>query len=456
MATAREDPDAVREWLLCEVKLDRYADKLVSNGFTSLETCCTINEDALDKMGIIMPYHRRRFLMFAEKLREKLGTDLTNEEGIDGVSSNMELIGQGSETGNKQESSLISFDSGDESGIAFNSAFNDQRPKEDSGNIIAAEGVNDEEPVAPILPPKKHSFGKLPPPIPPRADLEEGEKPAEQASKASDAHTQDSNQVEMPLEQHQEQQQQPEVPAKKPPLKPPRRTITKPPSGNAPEYFTKTNSQNGMQEQHTVSSSSNVSNAMAVDPTVEEETLVQINSTSAFPELPKAEKGGNEVTSSERLNEETPIATNAPRVVPKAPERSSSKRPTPAPRSVRPRMKSEDNVLVSDLIPKSDTEKDSKDTFSALLNNTLEKRTQSFSAPGGRKIHVNSSEGKPSTIPRSVSTKRPAPPPPPTRQTGSLKGPDKREIFDLPLPPIPVTGNTDHRQSELVSAAHQG
>ena len=83
MATVKQGTEAVKEWLSCEVRLDRYADKLESNGFTSLELCCTLNENALDQMEIVLPYHRKRFLMYAEKLREKLGLGLTN--GDDGV-----------------------------------------------------------------------------------------------------------------------------------------------------------------------------------------------------------------------------------------------------------------------------------------------------------------------------------------------------------------------------------
>lgn len=440
MATAKEDFDAVREWLLAEVKLDRYAEKLESNGFTSLETCCSINEDALDKMGIVMPYHRKRFLMFTEKLREKLGMDFTNEE--DGsVSPNTDVTTDRSETGTEQQDSLINFVSEDESV----SACNDQLPKEDSCEITTGEGLDTKVPDVPLLPPKKKSSSlKAPPPIPPRADLEEREIPSKETSKVSDTPLQDAKHVE--VDQLQVQSKQPDVPAKRAPLKPPRRVI-RTPQGSV---------QNGMQEQDMISCNSNADSVANISSSDEKEPQVQMNSTSSCPVLPNTDNGSDEASSTLQSNEETAVATTEPRVVPKAPERLSAKRPTPAPRP-RKRRQSEDNVLVSDLVTDGESEGGSKNVCSAVLNDASEKRTQSLSLSGRGSDLANSSVGKPSTLPRAASAKqRPAPPPPPTRQTGSLKDLPKRQICDLPLPPVPVAGSTNHRQNKLISAPHQG
>lgn len=440
MATAKEDFDAVREWLLAEVKLDRYAEKLESNGFTSLETCCSINEDALDKMGIVMPYHRKRFLMFTEKLREKLGMDFTNEE--DGsVSPNTDVTTDRSETGTEQQDSLINFVSEDESV----SACNDQLPKEDSCEITTGEGLDTKVPDVPLLPPKKKSSSlKAPPPIPPRADLEEREILSKETSKVSDTPLQDARHVE--VDQLQVQSKQPDVPAKRAPLKPPRRVIRTPQGSE----------QNGMQEQDMISCNSNADSVANISSSDEKEPQVQMNSTSSCPVLPNTDNGSDEASSTLQSNEETAAATTEPRVVPKAPERLSAKRPTPVPRP-RKRRQSEDNVLVSDLVTDGESEGGSKNVCSAVLNDASEKRTQSLSLSGRGSDLANSSVGKPSTLPRSVSAKqRPAPPPPPTRQTGSLKDLPKRQICDLPLPPVPVTGSANHWQNKLISAPHQG
>ena len=104
MAADSEDILAVKEWLSSEVKLERYADKLVTNGFISLKSCCNIDETVLDEVGIVLPYHRKRFLAFVEKLKEKLGAKLPNE--ANGVLTNTELIRQ-SEAVNEQQTSLI-------------------------------------------------------------------------------------------------------------------------------------------------------------------------------------------------------------------------------------------------------------------------------------------------------------------------------------------------------------
>lgn len=247
MASAKEDIEAVKEWLSSEVRLDRYADKLESNGFTSLELCCTLNENALDKMEIVLPYHRKRFLMYAEKLREKLGLGLTN--GEDRVIPSTELTSHAAETGNEEQGPLINFDSEDYS----------------STSSLPAEDTISEDVNAPLLPPKKKNSVKLPPPIPPRADLLEEVETSDQRSKGEDTHAQDPKRVSLPekpsVQQQQchqqgQQLQQPEIPPKKIPVKPPRRTITRKQSAeNAAEIIPKTGIQTGAQEQHAISGS---------------------------------------------------------------------------------------------------------------------------------------------------------------------------------------------------------
>lgn len=405
MATVKQDIEAVKEWLSSEVRLDRYADKLESNGYTSLELCCTLNENALDKMEIVLPYHRKRFLMYAEKLREKLGLGLTN--GEDRVTRSTGLTSHGPETGNEQQSPLINFD---------NEALS--RRSSQSADDITSEDVS-----APMLPPKKKGSVKLPPPIPPRADLEEVEG-SDQRSRGEDILTQDPH-------QQGQQLQQSEIPPKKipPPVKPPRRTTVKKQSPeNTAEDISKTDEHTYTQEQHAISGG-HANNAAAVNTSEEGDALLQCNSTSVIPQLPKPEEDSKEVTSGEEVNKEK---TMPQRPAPKAPERAPSSRPTPKPRT---RVKSEDNKLVVDLLTKSAAGNVSEGDFSDHPNNTIEKRTNSFSTPGNRRI--DSSEEKPSTMPRPASMKRPAPPVPPSRQSGSVFG---RE------PAVKVKGENEHQQ----------
>lgn len=406
MATVKQDFEAVKEWLSSEVRLDRYAGKLESNGFTSLELCCTLNENALDKMEIVLPYHRKRFLMYAEKLREKLGLGLTN--GEDGVTPNTGLTSHGPETGNEQQGPLINFD--------------EEVPG--SKSSLSTDDIISEDENAPMLPPKKKGSVKLPPPIPPRADLEEVEA-SDNRSRGEDILTQDPKQVSPPEKSSVQQQQchhqgqqseQPEIPPKKtpPPLKPPRRTIPKRQSPeNSVEDNSKTDVHTCTQEQHVISGG-HANNAATVNPSEDGSALIQLNSTSVIPLLPKPGEDSSEVTSGEEVRKEKTMPS---RPAPKAPERALSLRPTPKPRT---RVKSEDNKLVGDLLTKSATGNVSKEDFSDHPNNTIEKRTKSFSTPGNRRI--DSSEEKPSTMPRTATTKKPAPPAPPSRQTGSVFG----------------------------------
>ena len=425
MATVKQDIDSVKEWLSSEVRLDRYADKLESNGFTSLELCCTLDENALDRMEIVLPYHRKRFLMYAEKLREKLGFGLTNGEEGTGLTSH------GSETGNEQQGPLINFDS--EAPTSKSSLSSDD---------IVSEDVN-----TPMLPPKKKGSVKLPPPIPPRADLLEEVEVSDPGLRVEDILTQDPKQVSLPEKSfvqqqqcHQQEQQlhQPELPPKKitPPVKPPRRTTAKKQSPeNAAEDISKTDVHTFAQEQHAISGS-HANNAAMVNPSEEGDALIPSNPSSVSPQLPKPEEDSTEVTSGEEVNKEKIMPPIDPkRPAPKAHERAPPSRPTPKPRRVT--CKSEDNNLVTDLLSKSATGNVCKEDFSDHLNNTIKKKTKSFSTPGNRR--VDSSNEKPSTMPRSATTKRPAPPVPPSRQSGLVCG---RE------PAVQVKGENELQQQQ--------
>ena len=169
-----------------------------------------------------------------------------------------------------------------------------------------------------------------------------------------------------------------------------------------------------------------------VNPSEEGDALIQFNSTPDIPQLPKPEEDSYEITSGEEVSKEKKIMPPVEpiRPAPKAPERAPSSRPTPKPRS---RVKSEDNKLVTDLLTKSATENPSKGDFSDHPNNTI--RTKSFSTPGNRRI--DSSEKKPLTMPRSGTTKRPAPPVPTSRQTGS--------VFERE-PAAQTKGENEHQQ----------
>lgn len=424
MAAVKEDIEAVKEWLSSEVKLDRYADKLVSNGFTSLKSCCTLNENALDKMNIAMPYHRKRFLMYAEKLREKLGLGLTN--GEDGITQSSGLTSHGPEAGNEEQGPFVSADS--------------EAPSDRSSlpTDIIREDAN-----VPMLPPKQRGSVKLPPPIPPRADLFEEVEASDQRSRGEDILTQDSKQVSLPEKSSVQQQQchqqgqqlqQPEILPKKilPPIKPPRRTAPKRQSPeNAAEDISKNDVHTSVEEQNAISGS-HANNTVTVNPSERGDTFIQFNSTSAIPHLAKPEETMNEVTSGEEVNKEKVMPPIDPkRPAPKAPERTPASRPTPKPRT---RVVSEDNKSVADLSTKNTAENVPKGDISDSPNNTIEKRTKSFSTPGNRRI--DSSKETPSTLPRSV---RPVPPLPPSRQSGSVIGRP---------PAVTARGENEHQQQQ--------
>lgn len=486
MAAENEDIQAVKDWLANEVKLERYADKLVSNGYISLEICCNIDENALDKIGIVLPYHRRRFLGFVERLREKLGMNFTDKDN--GVMSNTELISNGAEEGSEQEKSLIRFDRVVEG-----------KDVEDTKAVY----VNVEDDV-PRLPPKvsKRPSGKArPPPVPPRRDLEEGTSgdktvhsdtpaqglvrqshPAEPSSgETVQSDTQSQALAHQPYsaqpssgetvqaldlvqQTHSAEPSMPvDVPKKKAPVKPPRRTIkaaceSKP--GVTPSISQQTSASNNAQEPVAVSN-----DAVAIfDPLKADETPADVNSTSGFPGLLKPltedvfSKTSEEPAifegaiygNTEVIESHSTAATEPKRPVPKLPARAGAKKPVPVPRA---RGKSEDGILVTALVRNGSTTNDDKEESPPVLNHSLQPRTKSFSMPENKKI---SSEDKPSTLPRYPAVKRVAPPPPPSRQTSSsLK--DKKGFPNMPLPPVPpMERSVKKQQDEVDGDRHQG
>ena len=461
MAADNEDIVAVKEWLASEVKLERYADKLVSNGFISLKTCCSIDENALNEIGIVLPYHRRRFLGYVEKLREKLGVSLTNEEN--GVISSTELITHRSVGGNDQSGSLISFDNDGESKEPERSA-SMQCVNEHSRDVAHVEED------VPKLPPKvskqskrSHSGKAPPPPIPPRADLEpEGAVSGEPSRKAVhlDTHVQDL----VPVPTHSEKPStQADAPKKKVPVKPPRGKLKAPQINQSPSENKPAATSMDIQEQ--VSSSFGDDIAAAFDPL--KEPTVDVNLTSAIPDLSKPSdedvdlKTSNEQAVEERaapiygnikdVESHSAVPIEPTRPTPHAPTRTGSKKPVPVPRS---RVKSEDGVLVTTLAPDKKVAGDDNGESSTVLNHSLQARTKSFSTPGNRRL--NPPEEKPSTMPRyNPLPKREAPPPPPSRQTGSsLK--DKRSFLNMPLPPLPPVDSNEKPQDQIDGAHQKG
>ena len=459
MAADSEDIAAVKEWLASEVKLERYADKLVSNGFISLEICCSIDENVLDGIGIVLPYHRRRLLGFVEKLREKLGMNLTNEDN--GVILNTELTSKGAGEGNETEKSLISFDSDGErkepeGSVSMLCAEEDGEKSEQFKEVVPKD--------MPQLPPKKtkrpYSVKAPPPPVPPRKDLEEGISSGEPGSKAVhlDTHAQDQDSGEP---SHSETTSaQADVPKKKAPVKPPRKAI-KTTSENKPETTSVTNVQTDAQRQGALSFSNDI--AASFDPLKAEETPVVVNSSSAIPDLPKrpldnvASDMPEEPAVKESvygniedigIHSETSIEPKRP--APKAPTRAGSKKPVPVPRG---RVKSEDNVIVTALVADRNTGEVDKGEVPTVVNDSFPSRTKSFSTPGNRRVGLP--EEKPSTLPRYPAAKRVSPPLPPSRQTGaSLK--DKRGFPNVPLPPVPSEESAEKQQEEVDGTRQQG
>ncbi|XP_068702359.1 arf-GAP with Rho-GAP domain, ANK repeat and PH domain-containing protein 1-like isoform X3 [Montipora foliosa] len=438
---------AVKEWLSNEVKLDRYADKLVSNGFISLETCCSIDENVLDDIGIVLPYHRRRLLQFVEKLRDKLCANVVINNEMDNVVTS-ELLSNGAEEGNKRENLLISFDVDDESNQL------DCGPAVKGDVEVTSQVCSVAEP-SPSLPPKlskrPNSEKNRPPPIPPRRDLDEVTGVGESADSVAEA---------------QDLVKQPgstavtlapvDVPKRKAPVKPPRKTITKAVNENKPEMMPNTSEQSTtsfhLQEHSDVSVRNDFSDVF--DPLKQKETPADGSSLGLI-----TTENVNSKTSEEQgvkeclLNRSTdltaaysPEPTEPLRPAPKLPTRTGSKKPIPVPRV---RRKSENGVLETAMA--SDKANDENGVFPTESNHFSPSRTMSFQERDNRVIV---SDNKPSTLPRSNQSIRRAAPPLPSRQSSSSL---KDKVFpNVPLPPVPTAENSEKPKDELLVVHQQG
>ena len=74
--TRKQDGDEsfdLTEWLTNDVKLPQYADAFLRNGFESPIECSSIDETALDTLGVTKIGHRRRLLVSCQKLAGKWG-----------------------------------------------------------------------------------------------------------------------------------------------------------------------------------------------------------------------------------------------------------------------------------------------------------------------------------------------------------------------------------------------
>lgn len=450
MAADSEDILAVKEWLSSEVKLERYADKLVTNGFISLKSCCNIDETVLDEVGIVLPYHRKRFLVFVEKLKEKLGAKLPNE--ANGVLPNAELIRQ-CEAGNEQQTSLI-FLKNDEEKSELENSSSPPLLMEDGGNSESTT-AEEELPMLPPKAPKRTPSGKAPPPIPPRADLQEGS--TVHGSTQSHHSVQPSYAEQLPV--HGDECK------KKVPQKPPRKTVEKAASANKPEVISATSLQSSLQTETQQQTSCSVNNGVeedivaTFDPLNCKELSTDVNnSLSAASELPDPPlSDGDLETCSDQTIRENHIfgevdegtghtSFELKRPAPKAPVRTGSKKPVPMPRGLRARVKSEDNVLVAASAPERNNIDEKKEEIPSAPKHSLQTRTKSLTTPGNR--NIGPVEDKPSTFPRCPS--RPAPPAPPRQAGSSLR--EKRSISDMPLPPIPTEGGNEKQGDELDGA----
>jgi hypothetical protein len=119
------------DWLTNDVKLSQYRDAFHENGFESPLECCTIDEAALDALGVVKIGHRRRLLVSCQKLADKWGLS----------SQDLSKLKNPSEA--KEQQTI-------------------------SANVQSQDNVE----LPPVLPPKK---GKKPKPAPPARNMAEQE-----------------------------------------------------------------------------------------------------------------------------------------------------------------------------------------------------------------------------------------------------------------------------------------
>jgi hypothetical protein len=136
--TRKQDGDEsfdLTEWLSNDVKLPQYRDAFLEHGFESPLECSTVDETALDALGVVKIGHRRRLLVSCKKLADKCGLssqDLARPEKCSNISSEAK----------------------------------DQQTN--SNNVQPPENLE----LAPVLPPKK---GKKSRPAPPARNMAEQE-----------------------------------------------------------------------------------------------------------------------------------------------------------------------------------------------------------------------------------------------------------------------------------------
>jgi hypothetical protein len=82
-------PEAVREWLQ-EMRLSDYANSFARSGYDDLEVIATITEDDLDMLGVHALGHRKRLLLGARRLKDRLERDRELEVDDEAVGSLVE------------------------------------------------------------------------------------------------------------------------------------------------------------------------------------------------------------------------------------------------------------------------------------------------------------------------------------------------------------------------------
>ena len=79
--TRKQDGDEsfdLTEWLTNDVKLPQYAEAFLHHGFESPLECSSLDETALDTLGVTKIGHRKRFLLSCQKLADKWGLESEN------------------------------------------------------------------------------------------------------------------------------------------------------------------------------------------------------------------------------------------------------------------------------------------------------------------------------------------------------------------------------------------
>ena len=437
---------AVREWLANEVKLDRYADKLLSNGFSSLETCCNIDESVLDEIGIVAPYHRKRFLQFVGKLRDKLSANnVTKKEILGGVSPSTELISNGAEQGSELKELFINHDNGYES-------------KRSDSDSVMKESIEETNPVCsadvsvPLLPPKSRSnSGKTRPPVPPRKDLNEGT--GGDGSVFPGADSQNEGQQLVSNDPCPAVVNPTKKTPKKAPIKPPRRTILRAPSESEQDKIPGTHVQGTaitcLPDRIDDPANDDIDPLNYKDIPDEGSLNMTANDsakTAKDQTLKESSSNGNIGADMSFYS----CLIEPKRPAPMAPVRSGSKKPVPVPRT---KVKPEEGANLAPVPPDRSKANDENEEFPPESNVASPPRTNSFSFPESDKTAK-----KASTLPRSFPSARGTEPfPLPSRQTSASLN-ERRGLPNIPrpLPPVPCGEHSEKSQDKLTEVHQQG